>query len=152
MPQASLSGSKLSVRNGISISIVHPISLLVGRQELVAPPLVADPPIRLRIETGDAHEERLAVVDDPHLGLLGRRPSVVGILLNESVRRDGAPPRPLVEPAVELDHFFIAHPHGHDRPAVSGRRRAAGLLGDEGRRPASESDRARDNRWSLHRA
>jgi hypothetical protein len=164
MPQVSLFGSKLSVRKGISISIVQPISLwrhagvpdavpravhavdaehgvghearrvhleeitgafieegidaphetIVGRQELVAAALIAQPLVRFGVVRSDAHVEGVLADDDAHLGGLGGRRAVLRVDLDEVLGRLGLLPDAFVEPSVEHDALAIGQPHRLD--------------------------------------
>ena len=94
-----------------------PHEAIVGREELVAAALVTKPLVGLGIKAGHAHEQRLVVVDDPDLGLLGGRPPVLGVLLHEAGGGRRALPRPFIEAAVERDGFPLRHAHcNHRRP------------------------------------
>ena len=164
MPQVSLLGSKLSVRKGISISIVQPISLwrtrafqmpsharfiavgaehgvghqargvhleeipgafveegidaphetIVGREELVAAALEAEPLVRLGVVGGDAHVEAVLAQDDAHFRGLGGRLAVARVDLDEVPGRLGALPDAFVEAPVEDDALAVGQARGLD--------------------------------------
>ena len=110
---------------------------VVRLQELVPPSLVSEPALRLGVEAGDPHVERLPGEHDAHFGLLGGRRAVVGILLHESGRRHGARPHGFIQSAVEHDGLVVGETDRCDAAGLdfaSRRRRLRGGLRGGGRR------------------
>ena len=106
----------------------RPHEPIVRGQPLIASPLIPEPPIRFRVEGGDAEVEPVAVVGDADFGRFGGGASVVGVYLNEIGRRDGALPDRLVEDTIECDAFFRRHPSRGNRAPVAVAVRRCGLL------------------------
>src|SRR6185436_1323124 len=84
-----------------------PHETIVGRQELVAAALIAQPLVGLGVERRDAHVEGVLADDDADLRRLGGRRAVLRVDLNEVLGRLRLLPDALVEPSVEHDALAL---------------------------------------------
>ena len=89
-----------------------PHETIVGRQELVAAALEAEPLVGLGVEGGDAHVERVLAEGDADLGGLGGRLAVLRVDLDEVLGRERALPDAFVEAPVERDALAVGQANG----------------------------------------
>ena len=153
MPQVSLFGSKFSVRNGISISIVQPISLRSDARvpDAVPLPVVAvDAEERIGHQPRRVHLEEVAGprveegVDRPHEAVVGAEELVAAAL----------EPEPLVGLGVETGHAHVDGVLREDDAhfgGLGGRRAVGGIDLDEvgGRRGACQTASSRRPSTSI---
>jgi hypothetical protein len=103
----------------------RPHEAVVRVEPLVAPALVANPLVGLRVEARDAKVQRLVVERDADFRRLRGRASVLRVLLDEVARGHRLRPERLVEPAVQYERLAIGQAKRGDAAAavVVGRRR-----------------------------
>jgi hypothetical protein len=109
----------------------------VARGEIVAPRQRASDRLRTRVVTGHPDVERGLVLEDPHLGPLGRGAALVREDLHELRPDARVPPRGLLEPAVDAEGARGAF--GDDGIPLRVGRRRGGECQDERRRERAHS-------------
>ena len=102
------------------------LEVVVVRQVAVPRHLGGDDLGGVRVVGPDADVHCLFVIEDPHLGTLGRRLTFVGALLGKAAGRQGVLPYAFVQDAVHVQRFQDAQ--RDDLPLLR-RRRTGGLHG-----------------------